>query len=133
MAERGKKTLVREKPQTITVRIRRGDRQKSYLVDYEVPFEKGLSVLGVLQFIYDHLDSGIGFSSSCRIGLCASCLVRVNGKVLRACTTMAEDQMLIEPYKDAAVIRDLISELPHLASEANRVLDIQGNTQNEER
>lgn len=133
MAEGGKMTMVLEKPQTITVRIRRGDREKSYLVDYEVPIENGQSVLGVLQAIYDHHDHGIGFSSSCRIGLCASCLVRVNGKVVRACTTIAEKDMLIEPYKDAAIIRDLITELPPLAREAKRTAGIQGNMQDEER
>jgi succinate dehydrogenase / fumarate reductase iron-sulfur subunit len=104
-----------DKARVITVQVRRGDSDENRLAAYEVPVEAGQSVLGVLQYIYDRLDSTLAFSCSCRIGLCAACLVRVNGKVVRACTTLAEGDMLIEPYKDAAVIRDLVTQLPPLA------------------
>ena len=69
-----------DNPKLISVQVRRGDKNESELVAYEVPVEDGQSVLGVLQYIYDHLDPSIGFTCSCRIGLCSSCLVRVNGK-----------------------------------------------------
>jgi len=102
--------------QVITVRIRRGAGEESQLVEYRVPVEAGQSVLGVLQYIYDHQDSTLAFGCSCRIGLCSACLVRVNGKVCKACTTLVDGDMLMEPYKDAARIRDLVAELPSLAT-----------------
>ena len=40
--------------------------------------------------------------------------VRVNGKVVRACTTLAEGDMLVEPCSDDARIRDLMVQLPPL-------------------
>jgi succinate dehydrogenase/fumarate reductase-like Fe-S protein len=104
-------------PKTITVCIRRGAGDENQLAEYQVPVETGQSVLGVLQYIYDQLDTTLAFTCSCRIGLCASCLVRVNGQVVRACTTLADGDMLIEPYKDSARIRDLAAELPSLASQ----------------
>jgi succinate dehydrogenase/fumarate reductase-like Fe-S protein len=102
-------------PQVIAVRIRRGSGGESALAEYQVPVEAGESVLGALQYIYDHLDSTLAFTCSCRIGLCSACLVRINGKVAKACTTLVDGDVLIEPYKDAARIRDLAAELPSLA------------------
>ena len=107
--------MVPNKPQVITVRIRRGSDGESQLAEYQVPVEAGESVLGALQYIYDHLDSTLAFTCSCRIGLCSACVVRVNGKVSKACTTLADGDMLIEPYKDAVRIRDLVADLPSLA------------------
>lgn len=106
---------------TIIVQIRRGTKDSNRLVSYEVPFEKGQSVLDVLEFIYGHIDPCLGFLSSCRIGLCTSCLVRVDGKVVRACTTLAEGNMVIEPYRDSLIVRDLIAELPHLSRKDRNV------------
>ena len=106
--------MVPNKPQVITVRIRRGSDGESQLAEYQVPVEAGESVLGALQYIYDYLDSTLAFTCSCRIGLCSACVVRVNGKVSKACTTLADGDMLIEPYKDAARIRDLVADLPSL-------------------
>jgi len=107
--------MAKDKAHTITVQVQRGRKDFNQLVSYEVPIKAGQSVLGVLEFIYEQFEPDLGFLSSCRIGLCTSCLVRVNGKVVRACTTLAEDAMLIEPYKDSLLIKDLIAELPSLS------------------
>lgn len=107
--------MSQDKTRVITVRVRRGSGDERQLAVYKVPVEAGQSVLGILQYIYDHLDPSLAFCCSCRIGLCSVCLVRVNGRVVRACTTLAEGDMLIEPYKDAATIRDLVAQLPSLA------------------
>ena len=107
--------MTKDKERCITVQVQRGDQQSPQLVSYTMPVEDGQSVLGVLEYIYENIDPELGFLSSCRIGLCSSCLVRVNGKVVRACTTLAEDGMVIKPYKDSLLIRDLIAELPQLS------------------
>lgn len=101
-------------PGIISVKVRRGADHQRWWEDYEVPVEAGESVLGVLKYIYDHLDSTLTFSCSCRIGFCSTCLVRVDGKVVRACTTLAGGDMMIEPYKDDNVVRDLVVRLPSL-------------------
>ena len=104
--------MVKDETKTISVRVmRKSSKEKEYST-YEVPKVDGQSVLGVLNYIYDNLDPGLGFLFSCRIGLCASCICRVNGKVVLACTTLAKDDLLIEPYKESAAVRDLITELP---------------------
>ncbi len=95
---------------SITVRVRRGTRNESYLDSFRVPLTRGQSVLGALQYIYDNLDPTLAFAGSCRIGMCVSCMVRVNGKVVRGCTTLAESDLLVEPAKHSAIVRDLITE-----------------------
>ncbi len=101
----------------LVVRVQRGRGDDHWLAEYEVPVKPGQSVLGVLQYIYDRLDSTLAFSCSCRIGLCSGCLVRVNGKVVKACTTLAEGDLLIEPYDQALCARDLVAELPSLVGD----------------
>jgi len=105
-----KETLVLNKSNSVSykVRIRRGNSETSWYDDFEVPSEAGQSILGVLQYIYENLDASLAFSGSCRLGLCSSCLVRVNGKVVHACTTLIKSDIVVEPYKQSCVARDLI-------------------------
>lgn len=110
MARRGVQPLVSETRRVITVTIDRGTGGEKNLVTYRLPVERGESVLGVLQYVYENLDSSLAFYSSCRIGLCTGCLVRVNGKAVLACTTAAEGDMLIEPYHRESRVRDLVVE-----------------------
>jgi succinate dehydrogenase / fumarate reductase iron-sulfur subunit len=114
MVGKGTRIVSPDKARVITVQVRRGSGDENQLAVYKVPVEPGQSVLGVLQYICDYLDSTLAFSCSCRIGLCSACLVRVNGKVVRACTTLAEGDMHVEPYSDNARIRDLVVQLPPL-------------------
>ncbi|PKO04281.1 MAG: hypothetical protein CVU41_17800 [Chloroflexi bacterium HGW-Chloroflexi-3] len=85
------------------------DRHSSQLKVYQVPFENGQSILDTIQFIVEHLDPTLSFPVSCRIGFCDSCFFRVNGKVVRSCTTLITDDVVIESYKQSVVIRDLVA------------------------
>jgi succinate dehydrogenase/fumarate reductase-like Fe-S protein len=104
--------MAKDETQSITVKVMRKTPKEKEFSTYKVPKVEGQSVLGVLKYIYDNIDPGLGFNYSCRIGLCSSCISRVNGKVVLACTTLANDDLVIEPYKEGAAVRDLITELP---------------------
>lgn len=104
--------MAKDETQTIAVQVMRNTPKEKEFSTYEVPRVEGQSVLGVLKYIYDNIDPGLGFNYSCRIGLCSSCISRVNGKVVLACTTLVNDDLVIEPYKESAAVRDLITELP---------------------
>jgi len=98
-------------PHRIRVFVSRGTADAHELAEYSVP-SAGLSVTDILHYIYDHIDATLGFDTSCRIGLCASCFSKVNGKVVLACRTLVEDGMVIEAFKSDSMIRDLLSDLP---------------------
>jgi succinate dehydrogenase/fumarate reductase-like Fe-S protein len=54
-------------------------------------------VLDVLNRLYQERDPEIAFHSYCRQGLCAGCLVEVDGRRCLACRTPAHDDMEIRP------------------------------------
>ncbi len=48
--------------------------------EYEVPFRKDWVVLDALNHIKDRLDGSLSFRWSCRMGVCGSCGMKVNGE-----------------------------------------------------
>ena len=77
---------------------------------YEVPYEKGMRVLGVLMHIQENIDTSLAFRYSCRRKRCGSCGVLVNGKPGLACMEEAKAEMVIEPLPNLPIIRDLVVE-----------------------
>ncbi|MGA3060386.1 MAG: 2Fe-2S iron-sulfur cluster-binding protein [Candidatus Bathyarchaeia archaeon] len=97
----------------ITVKISRfnpGIQKESSFASYNVPITAGMSVLDVLDYIYSNLDSSLSYYSSCHRGYDSCCLVVVNGKITRACTTPAIDDLVIEPMRNRKVLKDLVVE-----------------------
>jgi len=77
---------------------------------YEIPYEKGMRVLGVLLYIQENIDTSLAFRYSCRRRRCGSCGVVVNGKPGLACMEEAKKEMVIEPLPNLPIIRDLVVE-----------------------
>jgi len=77
---------------------------------YEVPYEKGMRVLGVLLCIQENMDTSLAFRYSCRRKRCGSCGVLVNGKPKLACMEPAKKEMTIEPLPNLPIVRDLVVE-----------------------
>lgn len=75
---------------------------------YVVPHKEGLTMLGVLQHIYEHHDGSLAFSYECRYGSCGTCAVTVNGRPTLICNTPAQREVVIEPLPNLPVIRDLV-------------------------
>ena len=76
--------------------------------EYEVKTDVGYSVMNALQYIIENIDPGLAFYSSCRIGVCMGCIIRINGKPLRSCSTMLTDDVILEPLDREKVIKDLV-------------------------
>lgn len=76
---------------------------------YDVPFQEGLSVSNVLEYVNENHDGGLAFYLSCRRGICGGCAVRVNGKVVLACTELVRDDVKIEPVDPDKVVKDLVA------------------------
>ncbi len=76
---------------------------------FEVPYTDQMSVLGVLNYIYENLDRSLAFYQSCRMGRCYGCSMRMNGKTVIACRTHALKEMTIEPPLPGKVVRDLLT------------------------
>src|SRR6266478_6117680 len=78
----------------ITLEVTRYDPthdQKPRLEAYEVPLRKEWVVLDALNYIKDHLDGSLSFRWSCRMGVCGSCGMTVNGVPKLTCATFLSD------------------------------------------
>ena len=71
-----------------------------------------MSVLQALQTIKDTLDGTLSFRWSCRMAVCGSCGMMINGKPRLACNTFLRDlppgPVTIEPLNNFPIERDLV-------------------------
>jgi len=102
---------------TVEFKVHRFDPQskKRYVSTYKVPIRRGTSVLEALQYIRDNLDETLAFRHSCRMGICGSCGMNINGKPMLACYTqvldLGVDALVIEPLANAPIIKDLVVDI----------------------
>jgi fumarate reductase iron-sulfur subunit len=82
---------------------------------YEVPLRKDWAVLDGLNYVKDHLDGTLSYRWSCRMGICGSCGMTVNGEPKLTCATFlteyAPGPVRVEPLRNFPVIRDLVVEI----------------------
>jgi fumarate reductase iron-sulfur subunit len=85
------------------------------LQEYDVPMRPEWSVLDGLNYIKDHLDSTLSYRWSCRMGVCGSCGMSVNGEPTLTCGTFLSDYapgpVRAEPMNNFPVVRDLIVDI----------------------
>src|SRR6516164_1187091 len=83
--------------------------------EYEVPCRKEWVVLDGLNYIKDYLDGSLSYRWSCRMGICGSCGMTVNGEPKLTCATFLTDYapgpVRVEPLGNFPVIRDLVVEI----------------------
>ena len=83
--------------------------------DYDVPCPKEWVVLDGLNHVKDRIDGTLSYRWSCRMGVCGSCGMMVNGEPKLTCATFLADYapgpVRIEPLSNFPVIRDLIVDI----------------------
>jgi fumarate reductase iron-sulfur subunit len=104
--------------ETIKVQVARyRPEQESDLTyqEYEVPCPSEWVVLDGLNYIKDQLDGTLSFRWSCRMGICGSCGMTVNGEPKLTCATFLADYgggpVRVEPLTNFPVVRDLVVEV----------------------
>ena len=100
---------------TLHVRVWRGQESGRY-EDFEVPRLESQTVLDVVTYIQRRLDPTLSYRFACRVGMCGSCAMTVNGKARWTCRThvskVAEDDSLeIGPLHNLPVVKDLVTDM----------------------
>jgi succinate dehydrogenase/fumarate reductase-like Fe-S protein len=79
--------------------------------EYDIPLSGSMSVLMALEYVYEHMDETLAFRRyCCGTSRCNSCLMRANGKKIRACSTLVQEgkPLVVEPPDGYRVIKDLV-------------------------
>ncbi len=100
----------------ITMRLARSPvRDGKRFSEFRVVLEPRMSVLDALFRVQREMDASVAFRCACRVGMCGTCAVRVNGVPRLACSTrvaaLDADVVTIEPLPHFPVIKDVAVSL----------------------
>jgi succinate dehydrogenase / fumarate reductase iron-sulfur subunit/fumarate reductase iron-sulfur subunit len=91
--------------------------------DFEVEVRQPAVVLDVLLAL-QRQDPSLAFRYSCRVSMCGTCAVRVDGSPALACQTAVPptaDALVLEPLAGLPIVRDLIVDMEPFWAEWRRV------------
>ena len=103
----------------VTIQATRYDPEKDsapHLQSYEIPFsDDSMVVLDALNYIKANVDGSLSYRWSCRMGICGSCGMMVNGTPKLTCNAFLRDYwprpIIVEPLNNFPVIRDLVIDM----------------------
>ncbi|WP_296660243.1 succinate dehydrogenase/fumarate reductase iron-sulfur subunit [Paraburkholderia sp.] len=86
------------------------------LTTYDVPRYASQTVLDVVTFIQRQLQPDLAYRFACRVGMCGSCAMNVNGKARWTCRTHVSkvalnNELEIAPLSNLPVIKDLVTDM----------------------
>ena len=99
----------------LSVSLWRGGEDGRYQT-YSVPRRESQTVLDVVTFVQRHLDPTLSYRFACRVGVCGSCAMTVNGKPRWTCRTHVAKvagggRLEIGPLENLPVIKDLTTDM----------------------
>ena len=106
MADRIKLQVARYRPE---------QESEATFDQYDVPCPEEWVVLDGLNHVKDRIDGTLAYRWSCRMGVCGSCGMMVNGEPKLTCATFLADYapgpVRVEPLSNFPIIRDLIVDI----------------------
>jgi succinate dehydrogenase iron-sulfur subunit len=86
------------------------------LQSYEVPRYPSQTVLDIVTHIQRKIDPSLAYRYACRVGMCGSCAMTVNGVPRWTCRThvdkvAANGRLELRPLRNLPVIRDLVTDM----------------------
>ncbi|WP_439579102.1 succinate dehydrogenase/fumarate reductase iron-sulfur subunit [Elioraea sp.] len=83
---------------------------------FEVPRQPAQTVLDVVTWIQREADPSLAYRFACRVGMCGSCAMTVNGKPRWTCRTRVEKaapdgRLVLEPLRNMPVVKDLVVDM----------------------
>jgi len=79
---------------------------------YDIPFKEEWVVLDAINYIKDNIDGSLSYRWSCRMGVCGSCGMMLNGIPKLSCAAFLRDyypdKVRVEPLTGFPIERDLV-------------------------
>jgi fumarate reductase iron-sulfur subunit len=100
----------------LDVAVWRGDAAGGAFRDYRVPARAGQTVLDVVTWIQRHADPGLSYRFACRVGMCGTCAMTVNGRPRWTCRTLVGKvakgaRLRIAPLANLPIVKDLACDM----------------------
>jgi fumarate reductase iron-sulfur subunit len=100
---------------TLEVRLWRGGAEGRY-ERYMVPQRENQTVLDVVTWVQRNIDPTLAYRFACRVGMCGSCAMTVNGRPRWTCRThvaqvASNGRLTIGPLENLPVIKDLAADM----------------------
>ncbi len=101
---------------TISVDVFKGEDGSGSYKSFDVPRQESQTVLDVVTYIQRKLDPNLAYRFACRVGMCGSCAMMVNGRPRWTCRTHVSNviengKLKIAPLRNLPHIRDLTADL----------------------
>lgn len=106
------------------MRYRPEQDKEPWLQSFTVPYTDDMSILQGLQYIKDYLDESLSFRWSCRMAICGSCGMMVDGTPQLACKTFLRNypgKVRIEALHHFPIERDLVIVLDDFMEKLERI------------
>ena len=88
--------------------------ERPYWEEFPVRARPGMTVLEALHQIREERDPALAWRSSCRMGVCGSCGMVVNGVPRLACSTqvleVSRTRLRVEPLWNFDIVKDLVAD-----------------------
>ena len=100
---------------TLHVSVWRGGESGAFQA-FEVPRLESQTVLDVVTHIQRRLDPTLAYRFACRVGMCGSCAMTVNGRARWTCRThvskvAGDGRLEIAPLTNLPVVKDLVTDM----------------------
>jgi fumarate reductase iron-sulfur subunit len=99
----------------LDVKVWRGGAEGAFQA-FEVPRHASQTVLDVVIHIQRALDPTLAYRYACRVGMCGSCAMTVNGAPRWTCRTHVDKvasrgKLEISPLRNLPIVRDLVTDM----------------------
>src|SRR5437867_4859960 len=105
----------RSMTESLKVNVWRGTDTGKFIA-YDVPRSASQTVLDVVTHIQREIDPTLAYRYACRVGMCGSCAMTVNGVARWTCRThvtrvVRDGALELAPLSHLPIIRDLVVDM----------------------
>ncbi len=105
-----------KKMDVLKVSVWRGDADSGNYETHDVPVQENQTILDVVSWIQQNAAPDLTYRYACRVGMCGSCAMMVNGTPRWTCRTHVNkvldgNKLRVAPLRNLPVIKDLATDM----------------------
>jgi succinate dehydrogenase / fumarate reductase iron-sulfur subunit len=86
--------------------------EQGRFVEYDVPFEEGMSVLDAVNYVSNYIDTSLSVRWNCKAARCGSCAAEIDNIPKLMCKTkITSDSVTVGPMRAFPLVKDLVTDI----------------------